>query len=357
MGIRIISFTEKGIELSQRVAEVLGYDNVKLFTKCSVAKEKNKLPMIQYVEEGMGEWAGKQMAEKHTLLFIGACGIAVRAIAPYITDKLHDSAVIVMEEGGNYIIPILSGHVGGANEIAVKIAVEIGAVPVITTATDINGKFAVDLFAKRNGLHIENKDGIAKVSSKVLAGKEICMAVEQGHLDENVSIPEGIILSELETMIDQTADVVITTKDGVKGALLTLKPKEYMIGIGCKRGKEEEKINQFILKNLDNLGISIEQIMAVVSIDKKKDEAGLVAWCEKQRIPFWTYTGELLQQIQGDFSVSDFVKEQVGVDNVCERAALKACGCEGKLIYKKHSEDGMTIAIAKREWSVGFDEK
>ena len=106
--------------------------------------------MIRYVEEGMGEWAGKQMAEKHTLLFIGACGIAVRAIAPYITDKLHDSAVLVMDEGGNYIIPILSGHVGGANEIAVKIAVEIGAVPVITTATDINGKFAVDLFAKRN---------------------------------------------------------------------------------------------------------------------------------------------------------------------------------------------------------------
>ena len=357
MGIRIISFTEKGIELSQRVAEVLGYDNVKLFTKCSVAKEKNKLPMIRYVEEGMGEWAGKQMAEKHTLLFIGACGIAVRAIAPYIMDKLHDSAVLVMDEGGNYIIPILSGHVGGANEIAVKIAVEIGAIPVITTATDINGKFAVDLFAKRNGLHIENKDGIAKVSSKVLAGKKIQIAIEQGCLDENISIPEGIILSELETMIDQTADVVITTKAGVEGALLILKPKEYIIGIGCKRGKEEEKINQFILKNLDDLGISVEQIMAVVSIDKKKDEAGLVSWCRKRQIPFWTYTAEQLQQINGKFSASDFVREQVGVDNVCERAALLACQDGGSLVYKKRAEDGMTIAIAKREWRVGFDEK
>ena len=357
MSIRIISFTEKGIRLSKRVAEAFGNENVELFTKCSMAKEKNTLPAIRYVEERMGEWAGKQMVEKHTLLFIGACGIAVRAIAPCITDKLHDSAVLVMDEGGKYIIPILSGHVGGANEIAVKIAVEIGAIPVITTATDINGKFAVDLFAKRNGLHIENKDGIAKVSSKVLAGKEIQIAIEQGHLDENVSIPEGIILSELETMIDQTADVIITTKAGVKGALLTLNPKEYIIGIGCKRGKEEEKINQFILKNLDKSGISIEQIMAVASIDKKKDEVGLVAWCDKQRIPFWTYTREELQQIQGDFSASDFVKEQVGVDNVCERAALKACGCDGKLIYKKQAEDGMTIAIAKREWSVGFDEK
>ena len=357
MDIRIISFTEKGIRLSQKVAEVLSDDNVGLFTKCSMEKERKKLPMIQYVEESMVDWAGKQMAEKRTLLFIGACGIAVRAIAPCVVDKLHDSAVLVMDEGGNYIIPILSGHLGGANEIAVKIATEMGAIPIITTATDINGKFAVDLFAKRNGLHIENRDGIAKVSSKVLAGKEIHLAVEQGHLDENISIPEEIILSEFQIIPDRTADVVITTKAGVEGALLTLKPKEYIIGIGCKRGKEEDKINQFTLNNLDKLGISVEQIMAVVSIDKKKDEPGLVAWCRKRQIPFWTYTAEQLQQMNGEFSASDFVREQVGVDNVCERAALLACQDGGSLVYKKHAEDGMTIAIAKREWRVGFNEK
>lgn len=357
MGIKIISFTERGIGLSKRVAEVLRNEDVEIFTKCSASKDLNIRSIVRYVEESIGEWARKQMEEMHTLLFIGACGIAVRAIAPCITDKLHDSAVLVMDEGGAYIIPILSGHVGGANEIAVRIATEIGAIPVITTATDINGKYAVDLFVKRNGLHIENKDGIAKVSSKVLAGKEICMAVEQGHVDENVSIPEGIILSEFQIRSDLTADVVITTKDGVKGALLTLKPKEYIIGIGCKRGKEEDKINQFILKNLDKIGISTEKIMAVVSIDKKKDETGLIAWCRKQRIPFWTYPAEQLQQVIGDFSVSDFVKEQVGVDNVCERAALRACEYGGTLIYKKHAEDGMTIAISKREWRIEFDEK
>ncbi len=357
MGIKIISFTEKGIGLSKRVAEVLGNENVEVFTKCSVAKDLNTRSMVRYVEESIGEWARKQMEEMQTLLFIGACGIAVRAIAPCITDKLHDSAVLVMDEGGAYIIPILSGHVGGANEIAVKIATEIGAIPVITTATDINGKFAVDLFAKRNGLHIKNKDGIAMVSSKVLAGKGIRVAVEQGHLVEQVSMPEGIVLSELQTIADQTADIVVTTKEQVKGTLLTLNPREYIVGIGCKRGKEEEKINQFILKNLDKIGISTEQIMAVVSIDKKKDEAGLIAWCRKQRIPFWTYTAEQLQQMMGDFSASDFVKEQVGVDNVCERAALRACEYGGTLIYKKHAEDGMTIAIAKREWRIEFDEK
>ena len=357
MGIRIISFTEKGIGLSKRIAELFESEVVENFTKCSMAMEGELFLPVRYVEEGIAEWAKKQMTEKHTLIFIGACGIAVRVIAPYVMDKLYDSAVLVVDEKGDYIIPILSGHVGGANEIAVKIAAEIGAVPVITTATDISRKFAVDLFAKRNGLHVENRDGIAKVSSKILAGKQVILAVEQGHLDNNVCIPEDVIISEFQTKLDVEADVVITTKDGEKGALLTLKPKEYIVGIGCKRGKEEEKLNQFILKNLEEIGISTEQIMTVASIDKKKNEPGLVAWCRKQQIPFLTYTAEYLQQISGDFTASDFVKSQVGVDNVCERAALAACEYGGRLVYRKCVEDGMSIAIAKREWRVRFDEK
>ena len=354
MGIKIISFTENGMWLSKKVADVLENENVEIVTKCSFAKNADKLSFMDYVEESIGEWAKKQMEEKHTLVFIGACGIAVRAIAPCITNKLYDSPVLVMDEEGNYIIPILSGHIGGANEIAGKIAKKIGSIPIITTATDINGKFAIDLFAKRNSLYIENKDGIAKVSSKILAGKEITIAIDRGCLLEKSSIPEGItILSDLQTV----ADIVITAKDKVKGTLLTLRPKEYILGIGCKRGKEEETIHQFILRNIDKIGISVEQIMAIASIDKKKNEVGLVEWCRKQRIPFWTFRAEQLQQMQGDFSVSDFVKEQVGVDNVCERAALRGCRYGGTLVYKKHAEDGMTIAIAKRKWRVGFNEE
>ena len=361
MGIRIISFTEKGIRLSKRVAEIFRNEDVEVFTKCSAKKDLKDLTFVRMVEEPIGEWAGKQMAEKHTLIFIGACGIAVRAIAPCITDKLHDHAVLVMDENGNYIIPILSGHVGGANEIAAKIAAKTGARAVITTATDQNDKFAVDLFAKRNGLYIEKKEGIAKVSSNILAGNAVRMAVEQGHLAENLSLPEGLILRECPMiaaqMANQPADIVITTKNQIKGTLLTLKPREYILGIGCKKGKSEEHIHTLIQKHMAEFGISAEQIYAVASIDKKKDESGLVAWCRKQGIPFLTYTAEQLSQMTGDFHASDFVKEQVGVDNVCERAALCACQHGGKLVYNKHAEAGMTIAIAKREWRITFDEK
>lgn len=100
------------------------------------------------VRNSLSAWAGEQMAARHALIFIGACGIAVRAIAPWIMDKLHDSPVLVADEMGKYVIPLLSGHVGGANELAVRLAGALGAIPVITTATDLHDSFAVDIFAK-----------------------------------------------------------------------------------------------------------------------------------------------------------------------------------------------------------------
>lgn len=354
MGFRIISFTEKGIHLSEKISESLNQEEIKLFTKGSFVKEEI-LSSVQFVEQSIGDWAKEQMKEKNCLIFIGACGIAVRAIAPCITDKLHDSPVLVMDERGEYVIPILSGHMGGANEIAMQIAEKMGSIPVITTATDINRKFAVDLFAKQNGLHIVNKDGIAKISAKILAGRKITMSVEPGHMEEIKKYPEEILMISYPPI--QPVDVVITSEKKKFHASIFLKPKEYVIGMGCKKGKEAEKIEKFIGKSIQEAGIAKSQIFALASIDRKKEEKGFLTWSRKENIPFFTFSAEQLQELEGNFSISAFVKEQVGVDNVCERAALKACGNGGKIIYKKQKEDGMTIAIAKREWSVSFDGK
>ena len=273
------------------------------------------------------------MQEQNALLFIGACGIAVRAVAPHLTDKLHDVPVLVMDEKGKYVIPILSGHMGGANDLANHIAKKTGAVPVITTATDLNKKFAVDLFAKRNNLYIANKDGIVKVSSKVLAGKEITICIETGH--EITCEETGVRIVPYPP--DRFVDVVVTSKDDVFDTSLLLKPREYVIGIGCKKGKKANEIDKFISKTINEMGVSIMQIFALSSISQKSDEQGIIEWCRTEGIPFFTYTAEELQEVNGTFTKSVFVKNQVGVDNVCERAAVKACG-----------EDGMTIAIAMR---------
>ena len=183
MKLSMISFTESGVFLSEKIAGLMSGTECVLYTKCGMYSRERQT--VRFVIQSIGEWAKEQFEEANAMLFIGACGIAVRAIAPHITDKLHDSPVLVMDEKGQYVIPLLSGHVGGANELAVSIAEKTGAEPVITTATDINNKFAIDLFAKKNGLTIVNKDGIAMVSSKILAGKSIIMSIEHGHLEKN----------------------------------------------------------------------------------------------------------------------------------------------------------------------------
>ena len=354
MSISIISFTANGLRLSKKIAEELKEEKIEIYTKCTGLKEEPTIEPVCFVEERIGEWAGEQMKERNAMLFIGACAIAVRAIAPCLVNKLQDSAVLVMDEKGKYIIPILSGHVGGANEIAERIAAKIGATPVITTASDLNGTFAVDLFAKRNGLHIINKDGIAKVSSKALSGKEITISIETGHMCEAGKKPEGIRMADYPP--EQFVDIVITTEEKPYNTALTLRPKEYVVGMGCRRGKEAEKIGSLIQKSIEEIGVSKSQIFALASIDRKKEEEGFLTWSRKERVPFFTYTAGQLEEVEGNFRTSAFVQKQVGVDNVCERAALKACD-GGELVYEKHAEDGMTIAIAKRKWRVAFDEE
>lgn len=353
MKLSIISFTQNGIVLSENIAKLLDGMEYTLYTKFKTCCQEEQT--VRFVTQSIGEWAKEQFEERNALLFIGACGIAVRAIAPYITDKLHDSPVLVMDEKGEYMIPILSGHVGGANELAVSLAEKIGAKPVITTATDIHNQFAIDLFAKKNGLTIVNKDGIAKISSKVLSGKRITMSIEQGHFEKNAKLPGEIELVEYPPI--QKVDVVVTSENRVFDTTMLLGAKEYAIGIGCKKGKEAEKIEDFIMSHLRRAGITPMQVFGMASIDVKRDEPGLLAWNRKKKIPFITYTAEELKSVKGDFHKSEFVKEQVGVDNVCERAAMKMCEPGGKLIYEKHAEDGMTIAIARREWRVYFDEE
>lgn len=332
MSLNIISFTEKGIKTSLKVADAVKGHDIRLYTKWSGYDKKDFDANfeIEKVSESITDLAVKMMSERHCLLFIGACGIAVRAIAPGINSKLTDSPVIVMDEKAEYVIPVLSGHMGGANELARMIADVVGATPVITTATDINDTFAVDVWAKDNGLNIINKDGIAKVSSKVLNGEEIKITAD--------TVP---------------ADVVVTDDpESIKpgDALLVLKPKEYVIGAGCRKDKEPADFKEFICRTLSDNGISEKDVYAIASIDIKKDEEAFKSYSRVLGIPFMTFSSDELAEVKGDFSSSDFVKETTGVDNVCERAAIKGCGDGGTLIVKKTAKDGMTIAIAKRDW-------
>lgn len=351
MRISIISFTRGGYELANRLAELFRGDKGNEKMQIQVFSKQKTKENAAYVTESLQKWTKVHFDTDDAIFFIGACGIAVRAVAPFVKDKLKDPAVLVLDEKGEYVIPLLSGHVGGANELAKRAAEYLKAVPVITTATDVNGVFAVDAFAKKNRLVICSREGIAKVSAKILEKRKISFAA--------AGAVRGALPGELQREVyppEAETDFLITPFIEETKTDLTLCPQVIALGIGCKAGKTAEEIEGFVQTVLNKYKIRKEAIKGVYSIDKKKDEAGILDFCKKWGLSYETFFPEELGKVTGNFTASAFVKSTVGMDNVCERAALLGCGTNGKIIIKKQAENGITAAMAMEEWSVDFDE-
>ncbi|MBR1390349.1 MAG: cobalamin biosynthesis protein [Lachnospiraceae bacterium] len=361
MKLAVISFTSQGILLGEKIKQILIHEEVVCFTKCQgVLPVGQKEPPI-YVEDALGEWTGQVFSAMDGLVFVGAAGIAVRAIAPYVKDKLQDPAVVVCDEKEQFVIPILSGHYGGANELAVRIATGLGAAAVLTTATDVNHKWAVDVFAAKNQLSIGNREGIAKVSAKLLAGDYITFysakEVRGSFPPQVTGISDLSDLSDSAAPSGQAVDVWVSTQvPRGKNVLLQLCPRAVWIGMGCKKGKTFEEVEAFFLQTVRNAYIHRTAIAGIASIGEKREEEAFVRLAEKYELEFRTFSAEQLNELPGTFSGSEFVKRQMGVDNVCERAAVLAAGAGAELVEKKQARDGMTIAIAEADWSVTMDE-
>lgn len=346
MILRVCTFTAQGEALARKIFE----------------EWQEMIPQYRSADVSLEQWTGACFEKHLPVLFVGACGIAVRAIAPFVKDKLSDSAVLVMDEQGRFIIPILSGHIGGANALAKKLAGRTGAIPVLTTATDVEGIFSVDVFAMENGLQIKNRDGIRKVSAKLLRGEKVTITWEDGiqaemskvNGEERTELPEGLVFVPFSS---ETADVRIVTKQGLARHTelrqsLLLMAKEYVVGIGCKKGKTFEEFDAFLKQSLQEGWM--EKTCAIVSIDLKAREEGIWELAQYYHLPFVTYPASELQKVQGEFTESEFVRETTGVANVCERAALCHAGAGGELIQKKTASQGMTVAVARRKTILHF---
>ncbi|MGI6400596.1 MAG: cobalt-precorrin 5A hydrolase [Thermoguttaceae bacterium] len=334
MILRVCAFTERGWRLVDRL-EAVAPDEI----------------VERRADETLNEWVGESFAARMPVLFVGACGIAVRAIAPFVKDKTLDSPVVVIDEFGRFVIPLLSGHCGGANRLAEQLACKLGATCVTTTATDVNALFAVDVFASENALRVCNPGGIVKVSSKILRGAAIDVAVEPG-----ISLPDEEVPSEIrlrEFPPTTRVDVLIAESPETYDveASLRLSPKPFVLGIGCKKGTSAETIKRLALEGLATLGVPErwDLVAAVASVDKKRREYGLVRFASEIGSPFLTYAPEELNKVLGEFTSSKFVCETIGVDNVCERAATLAAGKGAELVLRKTIGAGATLAIARRK--------
>ena len=370
MRIKVISFTKKGIELSVQLKEKL--DDVlyqrnkvapvedlhcKLFTACKTADFLP--PHVTYTNEPLQTFAEDGFKHYDGIIFIGACGIAVRAIAPWVKDKFEDVPVLVMDELSGVIIPILSGHLGGANRLAMMIAGEMDLQPVITTATDLHRKFAVDLFAADNDLKIENREGIAAVSAKILAGEDVTFSIEGDVGSDYLTVLKQLKMIPYEK--NQNTDILISTQNDRKNGSIVLRPKEYVVGIGCKRGTSFEKLDGFIKEVFEENGLDSGLICAVASIDLKRKEEGIHQISKRRKIPFVMLPAETLESIKGDFSSSEIQPGSSsspcpGCSRLSGSSRSKAVAGEGgELIVSKTAKDGMTIAVAKRKFRIVFE--
>lgn len=327
MNCRLLAFTDGGYALAQTLAEGLGGAACRCGRDCTLE-----------------DWTAEGFHTGESLIFVGAVGIAVRAIAPFVKNKTSDPAVVAVDEGGNFAIPLLSGHLGGANDLARSIADICGARAVITTATDVRCRFPVDQWARRQGLRVENPEKIKLVSAKVLAGETVLV---KSAWPIAGTPPEGAALTEGEG-----CDVEVSASPG-KGAALRLVPPAAVLGVGCRRGTALQTLEGAFEALLAREKLSPLAVKKVCSIHLKGDEPGLLAFCRGRGLPLETYSAGALAAVTGDFPHSDFVEKVTGVGNVCQRAAVLGSG-GGALLGEKYQREGVTMALALGDVSLDW---
>ena len=344
MNIALTAFTSRGAELAGRLAKALTEDghSCALWVPERLAPETG-LPGYW----SLGPWTGERFADSDALLFVGASGIAVRAIAPYVRDKFTDPAVVSVDETGRFAVPLLSGHVGGANDLARLVARRTGGTAAVSTATDVNGRFAVDQWGREQGFFLDGREGAKRVSAALLAGISVGMESDfpiQGPL------PRGVVEGPAEAGIALTLD----PEKRPFPHTVRLIPPVLHLGIGCRRGTPAATIAKAVEGVFRSRHLSLKGVAAVCSIDLKKDEAGLLAFCQGLGLPLTTYSAGELSAVPGDFTPSPFVHGVTGVDNVCERAAVRR---GGSLIVPKQAGEGVTVAVSQVPLTIRFSEK
>jgi cobalt-precorrin 5A hydrolase len=322
-----VCFSANGAKLISRLNRACEEKNITPLTCYAKAEGKDIPAEFIRVESDIYEWTSENFIPGNELVFVGAVGIAVRALSGLPKDKLSDCPVVVIDDGGSFVIPVLSGHAGCANKLAEILASLLDAVPVITTSSDVNEVFSADTFAVENRLTIAEKSGIKKVSSRALENKKVTLSVK--------NFPPK-----------KPVDVIVADRTDAEHLLL-LKPKMYTVGIGMKKDKDIAGAEAFFLETLKENGMDVSDVYALCTIDIKEDEPALTALRDKYRIPVLSFDADLLDKAPGEYTASEFVRETTGVDNVCERAAVLGSGC-GELILRKTAKEGMTIAIARR---------
>lgn len=297
------------------------------------------------------------------ILFIMATGIVVRTIAPLVTSKFSDPAILVTDEKGSNIISLLSGHMGGANEMTLHISDLINSNPVITTATDINKKSSLDMIAKKLNGHIVNfRDNVLDVNAMLVNGDAVGLYIDGEYsidtrgftvLDNSKSLESSISSDEELKKINLNTIVVISNKENLqidkyyedKYRIIKVTPRDIVIGIGCRRDTESHLLQDFLEDFLIKNNIDINSIKEIGSIEVKKDEKAIIDLSENLNVPFRVLSVEEISQVDYLFEKSEWVKKSVGVYSVAEPVAHLLS--DGNVIIEKNKYKGITFSVGR----------
>ena len=357
-GIAIVAITKRGAETAARIKAALKSQGLpSLVFAPAKYNQTGTVPLEKKLDEFMQETYSKVDA----VVAVMATGIVVRAVAPCLGSKLVDPAVVVVDVSGRFAISLLSGHYGGANELARLIAEGIGATPVITTATDVTGKQSIDELARCLHLSIENSDSLAKVNSAIVNGERLVLI-----LISDVKIPLTKVLGfEVETAgsAEEAVNIVNRYDAGAVIAKKTmptssfakpvtiLKPKTIIVGLGSRKEATETAMVNAVKSALTKVNVPLERVDGLATVSIKKDSQNMINAARALGLTLDFLDVEELRAFKHeDLSPdSEMVQRRIGVGGVCERAALIKAGKKARLILKKTKLNGVTVAIAEGE--------
>lgn len=322
--ICIISVTEKGDVLGKKIQNNLGGD---LYLKSKI--EGFKLDTIT-----------KECFEKyHSIIFISSTGIAVRAIAKYLKSKDKDPAVVVVDVCNKFSISLVSGHLGGANNLTLSVAEVLNNTPVITTATDNMDILAPDVIAMNNNLIIDDLKKAKVIASRLVNKEEVYFKDDKN----KIKTPKGYTqVEEIKSNMLWITNKVMD--DNYGGLILKLIRKDIVLGIGCRRNTDNEKMYDFITQSLKENNIDLRAVALIASVDVKSDEEAILKLKEKLNCDIRFFTREEIATVENKYEGSEFVKKSIGVSAVSE-PVIELSG--GNIIVKKIKKDGMTLAIGE----------
>lgn len=342
MKVAVITLTKGGLHLAEKLIRF--NENIDIYTH----KEKReytkliKLPLHDNIKQLMNDY--------DILIFIMATGIVVRLIAPFIKHKSIDPGIIVMDEEGKYVISLLSGHLGGANEYTNKLADFLDASPVITTASDVKNTIAVDVLAMKLGCYIDNFNNAKAVTSHIVNGENVGLL---SSIDINIQLPSQIIIINDNNIKQSIKEhnlkgiIVIEHKDiKVNCEVVYLYKKDIVVGIGCRRGKTKEEILNVLVPLIQNINHSMKSILKLSTVEVKKDEIGILELTKSLNVPLDIISTHEIKKVQHLFEGSDFVEKTIGVTCVSEPCGYISSN-KGKCIVKKVKDNGITISLWK----------